>query len=227
MFPREENNKEQDKLEYWTGKDIDFKKLWDAYNSGKNGYIRKFHTMKMATVRLEFSLPPKGDPLFNLEANLKTLKGLYWQFKNYCLSDPHERDEAGPLFVYSIERGSSHWLLMIEAYLAPHFIEALSKAAFGCMRVYREGIKITRELEKLDYERSKRNKERKEYNKPEITTDSLEKLIKDYKLAFDNLLEGISNITLLEPDKEALTIDLEEAKEIAPKKSQGPDFPSK
>jgi hypothetical protein len=122
--------------EYWIGENVDYSKLWDAYNSGKDGYIQKFHSMKTVPVRIEFDLPHSHDPLFNLEAIYKTLKGLYYDFKSSCITDKNERDKAGPLFVYSIERGSGDWLLYIESTYVIPFIYFLARASLDICHEY-------------------------------------------------------------------------------------------
>jgi hypothetical protein len=181
-----------DTAEYWIGKNVDYTKLWDAYNSGKDDYQRKFHSMKTVPIKIEFDLPHHQDPLFNLEAIYKTLKGLYFDFKQYCLTD-NEFNSAGPLFVYSIERGSAEWTILLEATHAAPFIWALLKA-------YHEFYKIKKtklECKVLEHQVEEINRAREENNKEKIEQRNIDKFIQDKKPALENLLsQQIKQVTI-------------------------------
>jgi hypothetical protein len=93
--------------EYWIGKGIDLRKLWADYEGGA-GYMNKFEAMDVHLIQFTFKNPPSHLPLFNLEVVLKTLKAYFHEIKLLSLSQS-KYDEAGPLFVYEINRGSSIW----------------------------------------------------------------------------------------------------------------------
>jgi hypothetical protein len=93
--------------EYWIGKGIDYRRVWREFDDGA-GYIEKFHSKKVHLIRITLSYPSKDLPLFNHEAVYKTIKGYFHDLKEACLK-PSEYDEAGPLFLYSVDRGSSIW----------------------------------------------------------------------------------------------------------------------
>lgn len=91
--------------EYWIGKGVDYKRLWAIYDAGQ-GYIQKFKSQKeVYLIAIEFNYPSSQIPLFDHEAVFKTLKGLFHDLKQTNLSST-EYDEALPLFLYSVERGS-------------------------------------------------------------------------------------------------------------------------
>ena len=93
--------------EYWIGKDINLKQLWDDYERG-TGYMDKYKAMQVHLIRFTFKEQPARLPLFNLEAVLKTMKAYFHEMKVLSLSQ-EEYNEAGPLFVYEINRGSAIW----------------------------------------------------------------------------------------------------------------------
>ncbi len=93
--------------EYWIGKDVDYHGVWDDFENG-SVYIRKFATMEVHLFRLTFEQYPINLPLYNHEAIYKTVKGYFHDLKKICLS-PEEYGNAGPLFFYSVDRGSGIW----------------------------------------------------------------------------------------------------------------------
>lgn len=93
--------------EYWIGKDVDYDSVWRAYEQGE-GYINKYHTMRVHLIRITFREQSKKLPLFNFEAVFKTIKGYFHDLKMQCLSED-EYNIAGPLFIYSVNRGSGIW----------------------------------------------------------------------------------------------------------------------
>ncbi len=96
-----------DYLEYWIGKNIDYSDLWRAYEEGA-AYSEKYFSMKVFLIRIEFENPPKNVPLFNHEAVFKTLKGYFHDLKLKCY-DADTYNRVGPLFLYSVDRGSGIW----------------------------------------------------------------------------------------------------------------------
>jgi hypothetical protein len=97
-----------DVLEYWIGRGVDYRAIWNAYDEGSSGYIDKYFSSDVYLLRLEFGWPPYDKPLFNHEAVYKTLKGYFHDLKYACL--PREiYDTAGPLYLYKIDRGSGVW----------------------------------------------------------------------------------------------------------------------
>ncbi len=203
--------------EYWIGENVDYVKLWDSYDSGKEGYSEKFHSMKVSQVKIEFAIPPTNEPLFNLEVIYKTFKGLYYDFKNICLANLNERNKAGPLFVYSIERGSGWWHLLIESSYAAQFIIPF---AYLALQIYHEPFLIKKtklEIEKLEEERDIRNKERLENNKQKIEQSDIDKFIYERKPIIEKLLsQGIKSIVF----EERITINFNTSNKI--KKEEPP-----
>ncbi len=98
--------------EYWIGKDVDYDRIWEAYDSGYQ-YIQKYRTMRVHLIRFVFSQQPSELPLFNFEAVFKTIKGYFHDLKRLCL-DQSEYGMAGPLFIYSVERSSGIWTFVGE-----------------------------------------------------------------------------------------------------------------
>lgn len=93
--------------EYWIGDGIDYGAVWDAYESGQ-GYVQKYHSMEVHLLRIRLKEQSGDLPLFNFEAVFKTLKGYFHDLKKKCLT-PHEYLEAGPLFIYQVNRSSGVW----------------------------------------------------------------------------------------------------------------------
>jgi hypothetical protein len=93
--------------EFWIGKGINYKELWDNYLGGVS-YQEKFKKSTMHLLRIEFSSPYKYMPLFNIEAVYKTIKGCFHDLKLANLTS-EEYYDAAPIFLYRIGRGSSQW----------------------------------------------------------------------------------------------------------------------
>ena len=108
--------------EYWIGKGVNFDELWSNYENGQP-YIDKFRSMDVYLLQLSFEQYSTSLPLFNLEAVLKTSKGVFHDLKKTYLS-PEEYVRAGPLFVYDICRSSEKWRFLGE--LKPLIIFGLS-----------------------------------------------------------------------------------------------------
>lgn len=98
--------------EYWIGKDVDYRAIWRDYDDGRS-YIDKFHSLRTHLICIEFEQFPADQPIFNHEAVYKTLKGYFHDLKKACLSS-NEYDAAGPLFLYSVGRGSGIWSFLGE-----------------------------------------------------------------------------------------------------------------
>jgi hypothetical protein len=93
-----------DVAEYWIGKGVDYEALWRSYEEGQ-GYIEKYRSMTTHLLVIEFETEAKSNPLFAHEAVFKTIKGYFHDFKKACLSSS-DYERVGPLFFYSVERGS-------------------------------------------------------------------------------------------------------------------------
>jgi hypothetical protein len=98
--------------EYWIGRGIDYSRIWHDYEDGV-GYMAKYRSVPVHLIRIELDQFSKSLPLFNHEAVYKTFKGYFHDLKELCLS-PDEYDQALPLFIYSVERGSGIWTFIGE-----------------------------------------------------------------------------------------------------------------
>jgi len=98
--------------EYWIGRNVDYDGVWTAYDDG-SGYIDKFWSMRAYALRITLTQPNQRAPIFNFEAVYKTFKGYFHDLKHACLS-PDEYNRAGPLFIYSVDRGSGIWTFLGE-----------------------------------------------------------------------------------------------------------------
>lgn len=96
-----------DIYEYWIGQDVDYKSVWQSYEEGI-GYIDKFRSMRVHLLRIKLMQFPSDLALFNHEAVYKTIKGYFHDLKLYGLSKS-EYNSTGPLFLYSVDRGSGIW----------------------------------------------------------------------------------------------------------------------
>lgn len=99
--------------DYWIGKDINFKQIWDDYEDGEKGYVDKFISMQGHIIEIVFEEPSSQMPLFNHEAIYKTLKGCYHELKQIVLSQ-NDYYISAPLFLYEIDRGSAKWTFIGE-----------------------------------------------------------------------------------------------------------------
>jgi len=93
--------------EYWIGENVDYEDIWAAYESG-DGYVHKYHSMRVHLLRITLREQPRELPLFNFEAVYKTIKGYYHDLKKACLTR-EEYEAAGPLFIYQVNRSSGVW----------------------------------------------------------------------------------------------------------------------
>lgn len=101
-------------LEKWIGKGIDYSKLWRDFNHSDGGaYINNFLSSNPDLLKIEFASPSVNQPLFQVEAIYKSIKGLYHDFKEFCLTQSEYKTSL-PIFLYSIERGSADWAWMLD-----------------------------------------------------------------------------------------------------------------
>ncbi len=98
--------------EYWIGQDVDYRGVWAAFDGGL-GYIDKYFSMRVHLFVIEFAIPYTEKPMFEHEAVFKTIKGYFHDFKKACYS-AEEYANAGPLFLYSVERGSGKYKFLGE-----------------------------------------------------------------------------------------------------------------
>lgn len=97
---------------YWVGKDTDYDSVWSDFENGRQ-YEQKFRTMRVHLIRITLEKPARNLPLFNFEAVFKTIKGCYHDLKESNLTES-EYNSTGPLFVYSVNRGSGIWSFLGE-----------------------------------------------------------------------------------------------------------------
>ncbi len=145
---------------YWIGKDTDYASVWDAYDNGLD-YIDVFRSKRLHLLRIELQQFPVDMAIFNFEAVYKTVKGYYHDMKLYGLSD-YKYGITGPLFIYSVDRGSSTWNFLGE--LVPVLALALT--------LVREGIN-TQEIENL-----RRNLQNIQEFFPEVDSGDIEELVR-------------------------------------------------
>lgn len=93
--------------EYWIGQGVDYDAIWNAYEQGE-GYIQKYHSMRVHLIRITLREQPRHLPLFNFEVVFKTIKGYFHDLKKNCLTQD-DYIMAGPLFIYSVKRESGIW----------------------------------------------------------------------------------------------------------------------
>jgi hypothetical protein len=100
-----------DVREFWTGDGVDYQGIWEAYDFGYQSFRDKYFSRQQHLLVIEFNENfdlglKKPNPLFDHEAVYKTLKGLFHDLKEKNL-EKQEYNESTPLFLYSVERGSS------------------------------------------------------------------------------------------------------------------------
>lgn len=111
--------------EYWTGKKVNYDRIWRDYLDGKDDYIQKFQSTSYHLLQIKFNFPDSSLPLINYEVICRTLMGCYHDLKQHCL--PKEYSNLGPLFLYKVERGSGIFeflgellpLITLSAWLIP------------------------------------------------------------------------------------------------------------
>lgn len=120
--------------EYWIGKGINLDSLWKDFDSG-HAYIDKFKTIEPYLLRLTFTGYPENLPLFDHEVIYKTVKGTFHDVKKECLT-PREYDEASPIFLYKVNRGSGIFEFLAQFDPLMTYIVALAAA----MKYYRSAF---------------------------------------------------------------------------------------
>ncbi len=98
--------------DYWIGKGINIRDIWQDYDQG-GGYIDKFHRMQTHLLQIRFGEPNGNLPLFQHEALFKTLKYFFHEVKRISFTTQHY-EEAGPTFLYSVERGSGEYNFLVD-----------------------------------------------------------------------------------------------------------------
>jgi hypothetical protein len=166
---------DQSRMEHWIGKDIDYAQLWEDFNhSDGNAYVNKFLSMEPALLKIEFELPSVNQPLFHHEAIYKSFKGLYHDFKKFCLNTS-EYEASKPIFLYGIERGSADWLFQLDPNMIFNFVSLLL-SGFSYYRDSKNNKKILEELEAIKHQ----------ITIPEEKTDAFIKQLNS-KIIFENL----------------------------------------
>lgn len=190
-----------DSLNYWTGKDTEYREIWDAYNKGIEGYLYKIHSTPNLHLIIEFEQPNINLPLLNAEAVFKTMKGLFHDFKFECL-DKEEYHSSAPISLYSIERGSAIWDFLTSYY---YVIPTVYYLSLGIVKF--KGALLDNELKelqikKLESELEKINKKRKQQSKAEISRASLDKFVDNHYFPIENLVnQNIKQIKVISSEK--------------------------
>lgn len=127
--------------EYWIGQDTDYASVWQAYENGM-GYIDKFRSMRVYLLRIELTQFPSNLALFNHEAVYRTIKGYFHDLKLHGLSK-NEYNSTGPLFLYSVDRGSGIWNFLGE--FQPLMALAITLAEGG--NRYQEIVNLDKKLQ--------------------------------------------------------------------------------
>jgi hypothetical protein len=127
--------------EYWIGKGLDLEGLWRDFEEGLD-YIEKVAGSRLHLLRLTFNGHPANLPLFDLEVLFKTVKGTFQDVK-YEFLTREAYDEAAPIFLYRVDRGSG--VLEFLAQLDPllKWIVALGGAA----ALYRKSLAADQEFD--------------------------------------------------------------------------------
>lgn len=164
--------------ESWIGKDIDYEQLWSDYNRGQD-YIKKFETVKPSLLEIIFDFPRNDEALFNHDAIYKSFKGLYHDFKLYCLSHK-QYHESSPIFLYSIKRSSAEWSFLLDSDLISIFsiVLALGMDKYNDYKNSERHNEIMQELEKIR-------------NKIDVPSEKLESFVQvgKYEVIFKNLVK--------------------------------------
>ncbi|VEG91758.1 hypothetical protein [Legionella spiritensis] len=161
--------------QFWIGKDINYKEIWDCYNSKSGqGYINKFKSIKSVCFQIKFDLPNTCEPLFMHEAVYKTLKGLFHDFKFDCLSK-EQYEKSTPIFLYSIERGSSEWSFLLDPALISVFVDIIDMG-FNFYSDWKLGENIKQIIQEIKTEQITIKEEKK---KRFIETDNCNTIFKN------------------------------------------------
>lgn len=126
---------------YWMGKGLDLDALWNDFDGGA-GYIQKVGSSRLHLLRLTFGGHPLNQPLFDHEVIYKTVKGTFHDVKAECFTK-EAYDEAAPIFVYRIDRGSGIFEFLGQFDPLMTWVVALGSAAFG----YRKLLSVDQEFD--------------------------------------------------------------------------------
>lgn len=127
--------------QYWMGKDLDLDRLWQDFDNG-SGYISKVSASELHLLRLTFAGHSSHLPLFGHEVIYKTVKGTFHDVKANCFT-PAAYDEAAPIFLYRVERGSGIFEFLAQFDPLMTWIVALGAAAM----YYRNALAADQELD--------------------------------------------------------------------------------
>jgi hypothetical protein len=127
--------------QYWMGKGLDLDRLWQDFDDG-NGYINKVGASELHLLRLIFAYHPSNLPLFDHEVIYKTVKGTFHDVKAACFT-PAAYDEAAPIFLYRVERGSGIFEFLAQFDPLMTWVVALGGAAM----FYRKVLAADQELD--------------------------------------------------------------------------------
>lgn len=113
--------------EYWIGKDIDIKYLKLVSEEGYVAFVQKIKNNyeDLVILSIQFEKPNARLPLIEHELIYKAFKRLFHDFKELTLSED-EYDNALPIFLYEINRGSATYEWVIEAGQIASFISFLA-----------------------------------------------------------------------------------------------------
>jgi hypothetical protein len=115
--------------EYWIGKDVDLDTLWSDFQQG-GGYIEKVTQAEVHLLRLTFGGHPPYLPLFDHEVIYKTVKATFHDVKEACLT-PGDYDEAAPIFLYRVDRGSGIYEFFAELKPLIPYVAMLGTVVMG------------------------------------------------------------------------------------------------
>jgi hypothetical protein len=94
------------------------------------GYIEKVSQSEVHLLRLTFGGHPRHLPLFDHELIYKTVKATFHDVKEVCLT-PADYDEAAPIFLYRVDRGSGIYEFLAELKPLIPFVAMLGTAVMG------------------------------------------------------------------------------------------------
>lgn len=190
-----------DNLTYWTGKNTEYKEIWDVYNKYVEGYSFKIMSTPNLHLVIEFEQPNINLPLLNAEAVFATIKGLFHDFKYECL-EKDEYQSSTPISLYSIDRGSAIWDFVISSY---YVIPIVYSIFFGVVKFKGQLLdnKLKElQIQKLEAELVQMNMNRKQESKSEISKTSLDQFIDKYSLPIQNLVnQNIKQIKVISSEK--------------------------
>jgi hypothetical protein len=197
-----------DRDEYWIGAGIDYAKIWSAYESGV-AYISKFQSIATHLLIIEFENPQSDNPLFDHEAVFKTLKGLFHDLKKANMSE-REYTASSPVFLYSVERGSSIY----------RFMGGLRELLMNGMMLSNEkvmGARLDNAQKRIDFVRSHFPNSDDDASRTYV----LARTTKDMDAALEKLLtRGIKSVKLsaepIRSELEIQTLQMIELKEQPP-----------